>query len=421
MTVASETTARSMRDWPIVFPPPYEGSRIPKRVPTILDVPPELVDSDDILRVNFGPNHPSTHGVLRLILDLDGEQVVGLNAVIGYLHTGFEKTMEQKTWWKCVTYPERIDYVGYQNAELVFVLAVEQLLSLEVPEKATWMRMLLCELNRIHSHLVFLGTSALELGAISMFWYCFRERETILDLYEMVTGARMHTRYFQVGGLAEDILREPAHLEVAGVHARARDHLVQVEDRLALAEAVPEHRDRTQLERRRAEEDEVRMNAVQLAEQHAHPRRLLGDLEREQLLDCEHEDELRVLVADVVDALRIRDALPPRLLLHRLLEAGVQVADDCVQADDLLAVEVEDQAEHAVRRRMVRPEVDPQDVVAVDQLGRNVEDRRHPLRDARALVRRREDDRPVAHAARGCLGCDRHSASEKRTGSPPIG
>ena len=205
MTIATETTARSMRDWPIVFPPPYEGSRIPKRVPTILDVPPELVDSDDILRINFGPNHPSTHGVLRLILDLDGEQVVGLNAVIGYLHTGFEKTMEQKTWWKCVTYPERIDYVGYQNAELVFVLAVEQLLSLEVPEKATWMRMLLCELNRIHSHLVFLGTSALELGAISMFWYCFRERETILDLYEMVTGARMHTRYFQVGGLAEDI------------------------------------------------------------------------------------------------------------------------------------------------------------------------------------------------------------------------
>jgi NADH-quinone oxidoreductase subunit D len=205
MTVAPEKTARSMRDWPIVFPPPYEGSRIPKRVPTILDVPPELLGSDDILRINFGPNHPSTHGVLRLILDLNGEQVVGLNAVIGYLHTGFEKTMEQKTWWKCVTYPERIDYVGYQNAELVFVLAVEQLLSLEVPEKATWMRTLLCELNRIHSHLVFLGTSALELGAISMFWYCFRERETILDLYEMVTGARMHTRYFQVGGLAEDI------------------------------------------------------------------------------------------------------------------------------------------------------------------------------------------------------------------------
>src|SRR5258707_10182068 len=113
--------------------------------------------------------------------------------------------METKTWWKCVPSPERIDYVGYQNNELTFVLAVEKLLDLEVPEKATWMRMLLCELNRIHSHLIFLGTSALELGAVSMFWYCLREREQILDLSEMVTGQRMHTRYFQIGGLPEDI------------------------------------------------------------------------------------------------------------------------------------------------------------------------------------------------------------------------
>jgi NADH-quinone oxidoreductase subunit D len=115
--------------------------------------------------------------------------------------------MEQKTWWKGITYPERIDYVAFQNNELVFVLAIEKLLALEVPAKATWMRMLLCELNRIHSHLVFLGTAALELGAISMFWYCFRERDLILDLSEMVAGARMHTRYFQAGGLAEDIPR----------------------------------------------------------------------------------------------------------------------------------------------------------------------------------------------------------------------
>ena len=202
MTIAPE---RSTREWPIVGEPQYEGSRIPLRVPTILDVPEALRDTDELFQVNFGPNHPSTHGVLRLIVDLDGEQVVGLSAVIGYLHTGFEKNMEHKTWWKAITYPERIDYVGYQNNELVFVLAIEKLLELEVPEKATWMRMLLCELNRIHSHLVYLGTSALELGAISMFWYCFRERETLLDLFEMVCGARMHTRYFQAGGLAEDI------------------------------------------------------------------------------------------------------------------------------------------------------------------------------------------------------------------------
>ncbi len=187
--------------------PIYEGSRIPSPVPSILAVPAELRDSEDILQVNFGPNHPSTHGVLRLVVDLNGEQVVGLRAVIGYLHTGFEKTMEQKTWWKAITYPPRIDYLAFQNNELVFVLAIEKLLDLEVPEKATWMRTALCELNRLHSHLVWLGTGALELGAISMFWYCFRERDAILDLFEMVAGFRMHTRYFQAGGLAEDIPR----------------------------------------------------------------------------------------------------------------------------------------------------------------------------------------------------------------------
>jgi NADH-quinone oxidoreductase subunit D len=183
----------------------YEGTRIPSPVPTVLEVPDDVRERGDVLQVNFGPNHPSTHGVLRLIVDLNGEEVVGLSAVIGYLHTGFEKSMESKTWWKGITYPERIDYVGFQNNELVFVLAIEKLLALEVPEKATWMRMLLCELNRIHSHLVYLGTGALELGAISMFWYCFRERDMILDLSEMVAGTRMHTRYFQTGGLAEDI------------------------------------------------------------------------------------------------------------------------------------------------------------------------------------------------------------------------
>ena len=183
----------------------YEGSRIPSPIPTVLSTPSELEGSEDVMRINFGPNHPSMHGVLRLIIDLEGERVVGTEAVIGYLHTGFEKTMEHKSWWKAITYPERIDYVGFQNDELVFVLAIEKLLGLEVPPKAVWMRMLLCELNRIHSHLVFLGTAALELGAISMFWYCFRERDLVLDLFELVTGARMHTRYFQAGGLAEEI------------------------------------------------------------------------------------------------------------------------------------------------------------------------------------------------------------------------
>src|ERR671918_959493 len=146
----------------------YEGTRIPSPVPTILAVPEELRGAEDLMQVNFGPNHPSTHGVLRLVVDLHGERVVGIRAVIGYLHTGFEKNMEQKTWWKAITYPERIDYVAYQSNELVFVLAIEKLLGLEVPRKATWMRMLLTELSRIHSHLIWLGTSALEIGAISM-------------------------------------------------------------------------------------------------------------------------------------------------------------------------------------------------------------------------------------------------------------
>ena len=183
----------------------YEGTRIPSPIPTVLQVDQALREEGDILEVNFGPNHPSTHGVLRLVVDLNGERVVGLKAVIGYLHTGFEKNMEQKSWWKAITYPPRIDYLAFQNNEAVFVLAIEKLLGIEVPPKATWMRTLMCELNRLHSHLVWLGTGALELGAISMFWYCFRERDAILDLFELVAGFRMHTRYFQAGGLAEDI------------------------------------------------------------------------------------------------------------------------------------------------------------------------------------------------------------------------
>jgi NADH-quinone oxidoreductase subunit D len=183
----------------------YPGTRIPSPIPTMLVVPEELRDLDDLMQVNFGPNHPSTHGVLRLIVDLYGEKVVGLEGVIGYLHTGFEKNMEAKTWWKCITYSPRMDYLAFQANEYAYVGAVEKMLGLETPEKAVWMRTCLLELNRIHSHLVWLGTSALEIGAISMFWYCFRERDMILDLFEMVTGVRMHTRYFQVGGLAEDI------------------------------------------------------------------------------------------------------------------------------------------------------------------------------------------------------------------------
>ena len=183
---------------------PYAGSRIPQPVPTILKPDPGL---EDVLTVNFGPNHPSTHGVLRLIVDLHGEDVVGLEAVVGYLHTGFEKNMEQKSFWKAVTYAPRMDYLAFQANEYAYVAAVEKLLAIEVPPKATWMRTLLLELNRIHSHLIWLGTGALEIGAIGLLWYCFNARDDVLDLFELVGGTRMHTRYFQAGGLAEDIPR----------------------------------------------------------------------------------------------------------------------------------------------------------------------------------------------------------------------
>jgi NADH-quinone oxidoreductase subunit D len=185
----------------------YSGTKIPHPIPSILLVPEEVAATGDVLEVNFGPNHPSTHGVLRLVVALDGETVVGIRAVIGYLHTGFEKSMEQKSWWKAITYPTRMDYLSFQQNEICFVMAIEKLLEVEPPPKAVWMRTLLSELTRIHSHLVWLGTTGLELGAISMFWYCFRERDLILDLFEMVTGVRMHTRYVQTGGLAEDIPR----------------------------------------------------------------------------------------------------------------------------------------------------------------------------------------------------------------------
>ncbi len=182
--------------------PIYEGTRIPSPIPTMLKPDPGL---EDVLTVNFGPNHPSTHGVLRLIVDLHGEDVIGLEAVVGYLHTGFEKNMEQKTYWKGVTYAPRMDYLAFQANEYAYVAAVEKLLAIEVPPKAVWMRTLLLELNRIHSHLIWLGTGALEIGAIGLLWYCFNARDDVLDLFELVGGARMHTRYFQAGGLAEDI------------------------------------------------------------------------------------------------------------------------------------------------------------------------------------------------------------------------
>jgi NADH-quinone oxidoreductase subunit D len=159
----------------------------------------------ELLTLNIGPHHPATHGVLRLVATLEGEVVRDIKPIIGYVHTGIEKTAEAKSYWKVIPVVERMDYLSYYFNAMAFCGAVETLLELEIPPRAQYLRVMHLELNRIMSHLVWLGTSALDLGAISMFWYCFREREQILDLFEMSSGARMHTRYIQVGGVIEDI------------------------------------------------------------------------------------------------------------------------------------------------------------------------------------------------------------------------
>jgi NADH-quinone oxidoreductase subunit D len=162
-------------------------------------------ETTEVMTINIGPHHPATHGVLRLVVDLEGEIVRDLEPVIGYVHTGIEKSCEAKQYWKVIPFVERMDYVSYFFQMEAFCGAVERLVGLEIPPRARYLRTIFLELCRIHSHLVWLGTTALDLGAISMLWYCFRERDRVLDLFEMATGQRMHTRYFQVGGVIEDI------------------------------------------------------------------------------------------------------------------------------------------------------------------------------------------------------------------------
>jgi NADH-quinone oxidoreductase subunit D len=173
-------------------------------------IPSELspsTDNPDVLEINLGPNHPSTHGVLRLVAKLDGEIVVGLRNELGYVHTGIEKNIEQKTYWKGITYVPRMDYLSFFTGEVGYCMSVEKLLGLEVPRRAEYIRVIFQELTRLHSHLIFLGTGSVDLGGIALLFYCFRDRDHVLDLFEMVTGQRMHPRYCQVGGVAEDLPR----------------------------------------------------------------------------------------------------------------------------------------------------------------------------------------------------------------------
>jgi len=154
------------------------------------------------MTLNMGPQHPSTHGVLRLLLELDGETVLSAKPDIGYLHTGIEKEFEVKFYQQAVTLTDRIDYLAPLSNNLCYCLAVEKLLQLEIPPRAQWMRVMLTELTRLNSHLVWLGTHAIDIGAMSVFLYCFREREEILRIFEMFSGQRMMTSYFRIGGLA---------------------------------------------------------------------------------------------------------------------------------------------------------------------------------------------------------------------------
>ncbi len=161
----------------------------------------------ETMTVNMGPQHPSTHGVLRLVLELDGETVVSVAPTIGYLHTGIEKTAEQKKWQQVIPLVERMDYLGAQSNSLAFVLGVEKMLGLEMPERVQAIRVLIAELQRISSHLVWFGTHGMEIGAITAMLYAFREREILMNLNELLAGFRFFPSYLRVGGLREDIPR----------------------------------------------------------------------------------------------------------------------------------------------------------------------------------------------------------------------
>jgi NADH-quinone oxidoreductase subunit D len=161
----------------------------------------------ETMTVNMGPQHPSTHGVLRLVLELDGEVIQSITPTIGYLHTGIEKTAEQKKWQQVIPLVERMDYLGPQSNSLAYALCVEKLLGLEMPQRVKDIRVLLAELQRISSHLIWLGTHAMEIGAVSMLFYALREREMLMNINELIAGFRFFPSYFRIGGLREDLPR----------------------------------------------------------------------------------------------------------------------------------------------------------------------------------------------------------------------
>jgi NADH-quinone oxidoreductase subunit D len=191
--------------------------------------------SDQTMVINMGPQHPSTHGVLRLVIEVDGETIVALAPDIGYLHTGIEKTCEAKFYQQVVPLTDRIDYLCPMTNNLAYCLAVEKLLGLEIPERAQYLRVLFNELTRIQSHLVWLGTHAMDIGALTVFLYCFREREQLLRIFEAVAGQRMMTSYVRVGGLS---LEPPRHL-YDQIRAFLKDFPSKIEEYEGLLQGNP--------------------------------------------------------------------------------------------------------------------------------------------------------------------------------------
>ncbi len=196
----------------------------------------------ETMLLNMGPHHPSTHGVLRLLLELDGEEIITCLPDIGFLHTGIEKTIESKSYEKGVTCTDRMDYLAPMSNNAAFCMAVEKLVGLDVPERAQVMRVICLELTRIQSHLVWLGTHAIDLGAMSVFLYCFREREKILDLFEMISGQRMMGSYIRPGGVWRDFPKE----FVPTVEAFLDDFPRRIDDYELLLTTNPLWLDRTQ-------------------------------------------------------------------------------------------------------------------------------------------------------------------------------
>ncbi len=187
----------------------------------------------ETMTINMGPQHPSTHGVLRLVLRLDGENVASSASTVGYLHTGIEKTIEQKKFQQVITLVERMDYLSAQSNSLGYALSVEKLLGIEIPERVQWIRVLMAELQRLNSHLVWLATHGMEIGAVTMMLYCFRERELLLNINELIAGFRMFPSYIRIGGLREDL--------PSGFHAAVKEILDRMPAKLVEYERLLTH------------------------------------------------------------------------------------------------------------------------------------------------------------------------------------